>query len=180
MATELGKAYVQIVPSAKGIKGQIENVLDAGNAGKSAGKSLGSGIASTFKTVIATAGIGTAISTALNEGGKLQQSIGGVETLFKDSADTIKKYASEAYKGAGLSANEYMELSTSFAASLLQSLDGNTQAAAEATNTAINDMADNSAKFGTSMESLQMAYAGFSKQNYTMLDNLNTMGALVA
>lgn len=172
MATELGKAYVQIIPSAKGIKGQIENVLDAGNAGKSAGKSLGSGIASTFKTVMATAGIGTAISTALNEGGKLQQSIGGVETLFKDSADTIKKYASEAYKGAGLSANEYMELSTSFAASLLQSLDGNTQAAAEATNTAINDMADNSAKFGTSMESLQMAYAGFSKQNFTMLDNL--------
>ena len=172
MATELGKAYVQIVPSAKGIKGQIENVLDAGNAGKSAGKSLGSGIASTFKTVIATAGIGKAISTALNEGGKLQQSIGGVGTLFKDSADTIKKYASEAYKGAGLSANEYMELSTSFAASLLQSLDGKTQVAAEATNTAINDMADNSAKFGTSMESLQMAYAGFSKGQFTLLDNL--------
>ena len=165
---------MQIVPSAKGIKGQIENIVNpnAENAGKSAGKTLGSGIASTFKTVIATAGIGTAISTALNEGGKLQQSIGGVETLFKDSADTIKKYASEAYKGAGLSANEDMELSTSFAASLLQSLDGNTQAAAEATNTAINDMADNSAKFGTSMESLQMAYAGFSKGQYTLLDNL--------
>lgn len=174
MATELGKAYVQIIPSAKGIKGQIESVIggDVDSAGRSAGKSLGSGIASTFKTVIATAGIGTAISAALNEGGKLQQSIGGVETLFKDSADTIKKYASEAYKGAGISANEYMELSTSFAASLLQSLDGNTQAAAEATNTAINDMADNSAKFGTSMESLQMAYAGFSKGQYTLLDNL--------
>ena len=165
---------MQIIPSAKGIKGQIESVIggDVDSAGKSAGKSLGSGIASTFKTVIATAGIGTAISAALNEGGKLQQSIGGVETLFKDSADTIKKYASEAYKGAGISANEYMELSTSFAASLLQSLDGNTQAAAEATNTAINDMADNSAKFGTSMESLQMAYAGFSKGQYTLLDNL--------
>ena len=174
MATELGKAYVQIIPSAKGIKGQIENVLggDVDKAGKSAGKSLGSGIASTFKKVIATAGIGTAISTALNEGGKLQQSIGGVETLFKDSAETIKKYASEAYKGAGISANEYMELSTSFAASLLQSLDGNTQAAAEATNTAINDMADNSAKFGSSMESLQQAYAGFSKGQYQLLDNL--------
>ena len=165
---------MQIIPSAKGIKGQIESVIggDVDSAGRSAGKSLGSGIASTFKTVIATAGIGTAISAALNEGGKLQQSIGGVETLFKDSADTIKKYASEAYKGAGISANEYMELSTSFAASLLQSLDGNTQAAAEATNTAINDMADNSAKFGTSMESLQMAYAGFSKGQYTLLDNL--------
>ena len=165
---------MQIIPSAKGIKGQIESAIggDVDSAGKSAGKSLGSGIASTFKTVIATAGIGTAISTALNEGGKLQQSIGGVETLFKDSADTIRKYASEAYKGAGISANEYMELSTSFAASLLQSLDGNTQAAAEATNTAINDMADNSAKFGTSMESLQMAYAGFSKGQYTLLDNL--------
>lgn len=165
---------MQIIPSAKGIKGQIENIVNpnAENAGKSAGKTLGNGIASTFKTVIATAGIGTAISATLNEGGKLQQSIGGVETLFKDSADTIKKYASEAYKGAGISANEYMELSTSFAASLLQSLDGNTQAAAEATNTAINDMADNSAKFGTSMESLQMAYAGFSKGQYTLLDNL--------
>ena len=165
---------MQIIPSAKGIKGQIEGIIggDVDSAGKSAGKSLGSGIASTFKTVIATAGIGTAISASLNEGGKLQQSIGGVETLFKDSADTIKKYASEAYKGAGLSANQYMELSTSFAASLLQSLNGDTKAAAEAANTAINDMADNSAKFGTSMESLQMAYAGFSKGQYTLLDNL--------
>ena len=174
MATELGKAYVQIIPSAKGIKGQIEGIIggDVDNAGKTAGKSLGGKLVGAFSTVMASAAIGQTISKAFSEGAALQQSIGGVETLFKDNADTIKKYAAEAYKGAGLSANQYMELSTSFAASLLQSLNGDTKAAAEATNTAINDMADNSAKFGTSMESLQMAYAGFSKGQYTLLDNL--------
>ena len=174
MATELGKAYVQIIPSAKGIKGQIENIVNpnADNAGKSAGKSLGGSLVSTFSSVIAAAGIGATISKAFSEGAALQQSLGGIETLFKDNADTVKKYASEAYKTAGLSANEYMESVTSFSASLLQGLGGDTAKAAEVANMAMIDMSDNSAKFGSDMTSIQNAYQGFAKQNYTMLDNL--------
>lgn len=95
-----------------------------------------------------------------------------METLFKDSADTIQTYADNAYKTAGLSANEYMETVTSFSASLLQSLDGDTEKAAAAADLAITDMADNANKMGTAMESIQYAYQGFAKQNYTMLDNL--------
>lgn len=101
-----------------------------------------------------------------------EQLVGGVETLFKDSAKTVQQYAQNAYKTAGLSANEYMETVTSFSASLLQSLDGDTKKAAESANLAITDMADNANKMGTSMESIQNAYQGFAKQNYTMLDNL--------
>lgn len=101
-----------------------------------------------------------------------EQLVGGVETLFKDSAKTVQQYAQNAYKTAGLSANEYMETITSFSASLLQSLDGDTKKAAESANLAITDMSDNANKMGTSMESIQNAYQGFAKQNYTMLDNL--------
>ena len=168
--TELAKAYVQIIPSAQGIKGSIENVL--GGEADSAGTKAGNTIASKIKSVIAAAGIGKALSMAINEGAALEQSIGGIETLFKDSADTMKEYAKEAYRTAGISANSYMEQSTSFAASLLQSLGGDTAKAAEAANQAIIDMADNSNKMGTSLELIQNAYQGFAKQNYTMLDNL--------
>ncbi|MFR5876321.1 MAG: phage tail protein [Eubacterium sp.] len=101
-----------------------------------------------------------------------EQLVGGVETLFKDSADTVIKYADNAYKTASLSANGYMETVTSFSASLLQGLDGNTEKAAQIANLAITDMADNANKMGTDMESIQNAYQGFAKQNYTMLDNL--------
>lgn len=101
-----------------------------------------------------------------------EQLVGGVETLFKDSAGKVQQYAQEAYKTAGLSANAYMETVTSFSASLLQSLDGDTKKAAESANLAITDMSDNANKMGTSMESIQNAYQGFAKQNYTMLDNL--------
>ena len=101
-----------------------------------------------------------------------EQLKGGVETLFKDSADTIMQYAQDAYKTAGLSANEYMEQATSFSASLLQSLNGDTEQASKITDMAIQDMADNMNKMGSSMESIQHAYQGFAKQNYTMLDNL--------
>ena len=101
-----------------------------------------------------------------------EQLVGGVETLFKDSASEVQKYAANAYQTAGLSANEYMETVTGFSASLLQSLDGDTKAAAEKANVAITDMSDNANKMGTSMESIQNAYQGFAKQNYTMLDNL--------
>lgn len=170
MATELAKAYVQIVPSANGIKGSITSVLSP--EADSAGKKAGSGIAGAIKKAITTAGIGIALKQAITEGAALEQSIGGIETLFKDSAGTMKKYAQEAYKTAGVSANSYMEQATSFSASLLQSVSGDTKSAAEAANQAIIDMADNSNKMGTSLQDIQNAYQGFAKQNYTMLDNL--------
>ena len=174
MATQLGKAYVQIIPSANGISGMIQKEMggEVASAGTSAGQSLGSNLVGTFKKIVAAAGIGKALSATLNEGAALQQSLGGVETLFKDSADKVKGFANEAYKTTGLSANAYMENVTGFSASLLQSLGGDTDKAAETANMAMIDMSDNANKMGTSMESIQLAYQGFAKQNYTMLDNL--------
>ena len=174
MATEIAQAYVQLIPSARGITGKIQSILDpeASAAGQSAGQSLGSSMMATLKKVIVAAGIGKAFKATLNEGAALQQSLGGIETLFKSSADKVKGYANEAYKTTGLSANAYMENVTGFSASLLQSLGGDTNKAAETANMAMIDMSDNANKMGTSMESIQMAYQGFAKQNYTMLDNL--------
>lgn len=171
---ELAKAYVQIVPSAEGIQGKITEALggEPAAAGDAAGQSLGAQLVGTLKKVIAAAGIGKIISDSINMGGALQQSLGGVETLFKDSADTVKQYAAQAYKTVGLSANDYMEQTTSFAASLLSSVSQDTDAAAQLANMAMVDMADNSNKMGTSMQDIQNAYQGFAKQNYTMLDNL--------
>lgn len=171
---ELAKAYVQIVPSAEGIQGKITEALggEPAAAGDAAGQSLGAQLVGTLKNVIVAAGIGKIISESINLGGALQQSLGGVETLFKDSADTVKAYAAQAYKTVGLSANDYMEQTTSFAASLLSSVSQDTQAAADLANMAMVDMADNSNKMGTSMQDIQNAYQGFAKQNYTMLDNL--------
>ena len=168
--TELAKAYVQIIPSAQGIKGKITEEL--GGEADSAGKSAGLKIASAMKAAIVAAGIGKVIKESIEEGAALQQSIGGVETLFKESADVVRQYANEAYQSAGLSANAYMEQVTSFSASLLQSLDGDTRQAADAANQAIIDMSDNANKMGTDITSIQNAYQGFAKQNYTMLDNL--------
>lgn len=169
MATELGKAFVQIVPSAQGISGSISSAL--GGEATSAGRSAGLNIASAIKGVIAAAGIGTAIKSSLEAGGDLQQSFGGLDTLYGEAAEAAKNYAAEAYK-AGISANSYAEQAVSFGASLKQAFGGDTVAAAEAANTAIMDMADNSAKMGTDITSIQTAYQGFAKQNYTMLDNL--------
>ena len=149
------------------------------------GSKLGDGLKTAAK--IGTAAVGaaaagiTALTTAaVNNYAEYEQLVGGVETLFKQSADVVQQYAANAYKTAGMSANEYMSTVTSFSASLLQSLDGDTAAAAEYADRAITDMADNANKMGTSMEMIQNAYQGFAKQNYTMLDNLNTMGALAA
>lgn len=174
MATEIAQAYVQLIPSARGITGKIQSILnpEASAAGQSAGQSLGSSMMATLKKVIVAAGIGKAFKATLDEGAALQQSLGGIETLFKGSADKVKGYANEAYKTTGLSANAYMENVTGFSASLLQSLGGDTNKAAETANMAMIDMSDNANKMGTSMESIQMAYQGFAKQNYTMLDNL--------
>lgn len=174
MATDLGQAYVQIVPSAKGISGAIRNQLDpeASAAGVSAGTSLAGKLVSVVKAAIATAAIGKSIGMALTEGANLEQSLGGIETLFKGSADKVKKYADEAYRTSGLSANDYMENVTSFSASLLQSVGGDTEKAADVANMAMIDMSDNANKMGTNMGDIQNAYQGFAKQNYTMLDNL--------
>ena len=134
---------------------------------------LGKGLATAAK--IGTAAVGaaaagiTALTTAaVNNYAEYEQLVGGVETLFKQSADVVQQYAANAYKTAGMSANEYMETVTSFSASLLQSLDGDTNAAAEKANLAITDMSDNANKMGTSIEMIQNAYQGFAKQNYTI------------
>lgn len=166
----VASAYVQIVPSAEGIKGSITQAL--GGEASSAGESLGSTLVGKIKGVIAAAGIGAALGKTLTEGAALQQSIGGVETLFKDSANTIKQYAAQAYSTAGVSANSYMEQVTSFSATLLQSLGGDTVAAAKYANMAIVQMSDNANKMGTDIGAIQYAYQGFAKDNYTMLDNL--------
>ena len=174
MATELGKAYVQIIPSAKGISGMIQKEMggEVASAGVSAGESLGSKMVGAIKAVVVAAGIGKVIGSALSEGAALQQSLGGIDTLFKASAEKVKSFANEAYKTTGLSANAYMENVTGFSASLLQSLGGDTDKAADIANMAMIDMSDNANKMGTSMDSIQVAYQGFAKQNYTMLDNL--------
>lgn len=131
---------------------------------------LGGAIISGIKAV--ASGIKSLISGAVEGYGEYEQLVGGVETLFQGSADTVIKNAETAYKTAGLSANDYMETVTSFSASLLQSMGNDTEAAAKKADLAITDMSDNANKMGTDMQSIQNAYQGFAKQNYTMLDNL--------
>ena len=138
---------------------------------------LGGGLATAAKVgAAAVSAAGTAIvaigKQAIEQYADYEQLVGGVETLFKQSSDTVMGYAENAYKTAGMSANEYMETVTSFSASLLQSLDGDTAAAAEKANLAITDMSDNANKMGTSMEMIQNAYQGFAKQNYTIESSL--------
>lgn len=126
-----------------------------------------------FKALGVGAGAVSAImGNAVKDYANFEQQIGGVETLFKKDANVVQKYANDAFKTAGLSANDYMETVTGFAASLLQSVGGDTEKAAKYADVAITDMADNANKMGTGMESIQYAYQGFAKQNYTMLDNL--------
>lgn len=167
--TELAKAYVQIMPSADGIKGKLTEVL-GGEAG-SAGSKAGLGFVGKLKGIIAAAGLGKLIKESLSAGGDLQQSLGGIDTIYGEAAEAAKKYAAEAAT-AGISMNDYAEQAVSFGASLKQAFSGDMAKAAEAANTAILDMTDNSAKMGTDIESIQNAYQGFAKQNYTMLDNL--------
>lgn len=144
---------------------------------KDLGGKLGNGLKTAAK--IGTAAVGaaaagiTALTTAaVNNYAEYEQLVGGVDTLFKGSSQKVQEYAANAYKTAGMSANEYMSTVTSFSASLLQSLGGDTDKAAEYANQALTDMSDNANKMGTSMEMIQNAYQGFAKQNYTMLDNL--------
>lgn len=194
----LGQAYVQIVPKAEGITGKIENLIAPGakaggeKGGKEGGESLIAGLKGALAKLAIGATIGAGIKTALDEGAKLQQSFGGIDTLYGNvtesaqaagmsvkeymelngnAADKVKQFATEAAK-AGISANDYAEQAVSFGAGLKQAFGGDAAKAAEAANTAILDMADNAAKMGTPLESIQNAYQGFAKGNYTMLDNL--------
>ena len=154
-----------------------KGIDEVGQKTSGLGEKLKSGLATAGKVAAAgvTAGVaalGTLGTKAVSAYADYEQLVGGVETLFKDSQDKVMEYANNAYKTAGLSANEYMETVTSFSASLLQSLDGDTSAAAEKANLALTDMSDNANKMGTDMTSIQNAYQGFAKANYTMLDNL--------
>ena len=188
--TQLGKAYVQIVPSMQGLASELRRAFgDSMPDGHKFGNSLGGKVVSGFGSTIkkgfalaakagiatisaASAGIGAIVKSSASAYADYEQNIGGIETLFKDNADTIVKYASEAYKTAGISANDYMQNVTSFSASLLQGLGGDTAQAAEIANEAMVDMSDNANKMGTDISAIQNAYQGFAKQNYTMLDNL--------
>ncbi len=180
------EAYLgQSVTALTNIENELENISkrekDAGENGESAFKKVASGalkavgaigkIAGALTTAAVT-GVGALAKNATECYAEYEQLVGGVETLFGDSAGTVKQYADNAFKTAQISANNYMDTVTSFSASLLQGLDGDTAKAAEVANTAIIDMADNANKMGTDMASIQNAYQGFAKQNYTMLDNL--------
>ena len=170
MATELGKAYVQVIPSAKGIGGMLKKSM-SGDI-DSAGTSLGKGLGSKIKAALVAAGIGKVLKTAIFEGAKLEQSLGGVETLFKGSAGRVKQYASQAFRTAGMSANEYMENVTSFSAAMISSLGGNTKKAARLSNQAITDMSDNANKMGSDINMITQTYQSLARGQYQMLDNL--------
>lgn len=174
MATELAKAYVQIIPSAQGIKGAIEQELGgaATTAGQSSGELLGKNLVGALKKAVAAAGIGAIVKSALEEGGKIQQSFGGLETIYgEEAAAGLKNYARLAAE-AGISANDYAEQAVSFGAALKASYGGDTVKAAQAANAAIMAVADNSAKMGTDISSVTAAFQGFAKGQYTLLDNL--------
>ena len=173
-SSEYEKGLKNAKSSASGLTGLFGKV---GSAASTVGKGIFNVATNVAKVSVAVTTAGaTAISAltglAISSYADYEQLVGGVETLYKTSADKVQQYAADAYKTAGLSANEYMNTATTFAAALVSSLGGDTEQAAELANTAIGDMSDNANKMGTDMESIQNAYNGFSKQNYTMLDNL--------
>ena len=181
--TNLAKAYVQILPSMDGFQNKLEKGM--GGSGEAAGKKSGTSFGGAFSAAAgAAAKAGIAAVTAAGAGvvaltksavsayGEYEQLVGGVNKLFGDASKQLMGYAEEAYKTSGLSANEYMEQATSFSAALINSLGGDTKKAAEITDVAMRAMSDNVNTFGTDMAAVQNAFQGFSKQNYTMLDNL--------
>lgn len=185
---EAGRLQVRIETTGKQkAKSDIDEVTESAKSSSSklSGflSKLGSGAIALGKTVAVGVGAcATAISgltgMAVNSYGEYEQLVGGVETLFKDSANTVLQYANKAYETAGMSANQYMETVTSFTASLLQGLNGDTAKTAQVADMAIQDMADNANKMGTSMEMIQNAYQGFSKQNY-MINLMSFTQAIV-
>lgn len=165
--SEAVKNIQNTTSEAESASSKLSSVLSGiGGAVAKVGQVVATGVAA------GAAAIGTVVTQAVSSYAEYEQLVGGVETLFADSSSKVMEYAANAYSTAGMSANEYMSTVTSFSASLLQSLGGDTAAAAEYADMAISDMADNANKMGTSMESIQNAYQGFAKQNYTMLDNL--------
>lgn len=174
MASRDGEIRIGVVLDSARVTRQIDELGDKLSGGMKKGLDSAAKIGKVAAAGVAaaTAGVAALTKEAMSQYSEYEQLVGGVETLFKESADTVMGYAENAYKTAGLSANEYMNTVTSFSASLLQSLDNDTAQAAEKANLAITDMADNANKMGTAMESIQNAYQGFAKQNYTMLDNL--------
>lgn len=171
-----GKVTIAVDLDGKKAQGDINSLKSSlgglGSAFKSVlGANLVSGALMSGISAL-TGGVKSAFSSAIDEGAKLQQSIGGIETLFKDSAGTVKQYANEAFRTAGVSANEYMENVTSFSASLISSLGGDTAKAAELANTAMTDMSDNANKMGSDMKLITQTYQSLARGNYAMLDNL--------
>lgn len=169
MAATLGEAYVNIIPKAPGIEAKLKNMFSG--AAESKGKSLGQKLLTGLKAAGIADAVGSIIKDAFTAGGDLQQSFGGLDTIYGNASAAAKEYAQSAAQ-AGISANDYAEQAVSFGAALKQAYSGDTTAAMEAANTAILDMTDNAAKMGTPLEQIQSAYQGFAKQNYTMLDNL--------
>ena len=181
ITAEVGKLKQELNKGKNEIKSFQEQVKAASKNVDDNFKKLGDGIGKAISTgckvaagalATAAAGVTALTKSAIGNFAEYEQLVGGVDTLFKDSSGKVQKYAAEAFKTAGMSANEYMSTVTSFSASLLQSLGGDTSKAADVANMALTDMSDNANKMGTSMESIQNAYQGFAKQNYTMLDNL--------
>ena len=180
MPADLGTAYVNIVPKAPGISDKIEETLSGGMPGaERAGKGYGHKIIGALAGIGIGKAVGDLFKTAFETGGKLQQSFGGLDTIYGDAAEQAKAYA-QAAAAAGISANDYAEQAVSFGAALKSAYNGDTTAAMEAANAALMQMADNSAKMGTDLSSVQAAYQGFSRGQYQLLDNLNNMGALAA
>ena len=165
--TDAVKAFNDLQKEGQQTEGKMKKIFSGiGKSAAAVGKTVAKGLA------VSAAAVGALVTKSIQSYAEYEQLVGGVDTLFKDSSKKVQEYAANAYKTAGLSANEYMSTVTSFSASLLQSLDGDTQKAADAAHRAITDMSDNANKMGTSMEMIQNAYNGFAKQNYTMLDNL--------
>lgn len=170
----VGKVNYDFTADTTDLDKKLRSVDEGVDKTSSKSSQFANKMAGVFKAAFATASIAVAglATAAVKSYADYEQLTGGIETLFKGSADQMFKYADQAYKTAGMSANQYMETATSFSASLIQGLGGDTAKAAEYANMAITDMSDNANKMGTSMESIQFAYQGFAKQNYTMLDNL--------
>lgn len=165
--SEANEAIDETTGKAEDSAGRVSSAFEMiGNAALALGKIVATGLA------VATTAIVALTAQSVQAYANYEQLVGGVETIFKDAQDTVMGYAEEAYRTAGMSANQYLETVTSFSASLIQSLEGDTQAAAEKANQAILDMSDNANKMGTDISALQYAYQGFAKMNYTMLDNL--------
>lgn len=183
MAAELARAYITIVPSMQGARGTIEQEL--GGAGEEAGRSAGSRAGGAFSSALGTAarvgaaavtaaaGAATALTTQVVDAySNYEQLTGGIETLYGDASAQMMQFASEAATSTGQSMNEFMESAIATSAAMITAVEGDQARAAELTNMSMIDMADNANKLGTDMESIQNAYRGFSRGNFTMLDNL--------